>query len=498
MKKLLENIESDIGNLNASSIIDYGLEVIRTNEIRKNIAPYWKFVTLIQFAINYSMDSQFLRNASKIDCRRILDKITKIEDKYILGNFGFKDENTTRKTMSIFSNQQFWLYDKYSEYDIARQLILFVDLDTESNSFQEVFKRKFNISIVRFLEFSFLIDLSFKTEDELKYNGKINPDLLMLFCAISSETEKDSFIDLLTLGKKKSRKEDLKEILKLKSPILQPFDISHWVKKPFLHNRNEIRIISMSLFRETIKSFIYDSLKHEPLFQIKFSTSRFERYMEIGLKESKIQFENEGSLKKRISKESKVIDFLVDNKILVECKATELVPLPSVLPEDEKVYKSIKTTIAKAYTQFYEFGKLLNLEDLYGVIVTYKPMYLGDGIDLSKESMREFVKKLTTEDLRMLPLENIFVISIDEWDSLIQLVKHKNCTVYELLKSIKERHKRKRSHFKGHIDEIAQKSEIKVFDFIQKRYSKFYDSILNEETRQKIKKYSTEPNAKHQ
>ena len=496
MEELLENIKSDIGNLNSSSIIDYALEVIRTNEIKNNIAPYWKYITLIQFAINYSTDSRFLPEASRYDCRRILDKITKVEEKYILENFGFGNEKVTRKTMSIFSNQQFWLYNKFSEYDITRQLILFVDLDTDSNSFQEIFERKYNVSIPRFLEFSFLTDLSFKTVDKQTYNGRINSNLQMLLCAISNDNEKDSYLNLLTLGKEKPRKEELQEILKLKSPILQPFDISHWIKKPFLINRNQIRIIGTNLFKETIKSFIYDSLKQEPLFQDKFSTTRFEKYLEMGLLESNVQFENENALKRRISIDSKVIDFLIENRILVECKATELVPLPSVSPEDEIVYKSIKTTIAKAFDQFFEFGKSLNSEGLYGLIVTYKPMFLGNGIDISQESMKEFSKGLTEEEMKMLPFENIFIISIDEWDSLIQLVKHENCTVYKILNKIKEKQQLKRSPFKGHINEIAQNSDIDVFEFMQKRYSEFYDSILNEETRKKAIEYSTQQSAK--
>lgn len=267
----------------------------------------------------------------------------------------------------------------------------------------------------------------------------------------------------------------MSDIVKIKSLILKQFDFRHWSKKPFIYYRDKTRLISVSLLKLSIKYFIYDSFKQEEIFRDEFG-KRFEKYIEQGLIEAKVSYKPERYLKTKYSQGLKIVDFLVEDKILVECKATELDSIASVQPEDSKILSAIKNSIEKGLKQLYEYSNQLNIDNLIGIIVTYKPMYIGNGEEVLSGIMKEYAKSLTSEQLRKIPMENIHFLSLDNWDLLVRLSIFKHVSLFSLVNKINIQIKNENKFFEVCLDEMRDRV-IPRFDFIDISFQKFQNSM---------------------
>jgi hypothetical protein len=142
---------------------------------------------------------------------------------------------------------------------------------------------------------------------------------------------------------------------------------------PFLIFKGEIKLLHESVFNHFINYYIYDFLKAaDENFTTEFG-SRFEKYVELSLKEVKLKFINENELKKRLKVKSNLVDFYLEAyNVYIECKAIELQPIPLVNPTDEILYNSLKESILKAYfKQLVNVSKSINRKkENWGLIIT--------------------------------------------------------------------------------------------------------------------------------
>jgi hypothetical protein len=155
---------------------------------------------------------------------------------------------------------------------------------------------------------------------------------------------------------------------------------------------------------------------------------RLERYLELELIENKIRYESEATMQKNY-RLGKVVDYKVEDDILIECKAIELHPrsgvsrLPSILVND------LKSSIVKAYTQLLSTAIVIDRNiPWFGIIVTYKQTFIGFGRDAWDEFLREPVEKFAAENnisIAVFPPENLLFLTIEDWDCLMQLIKEK-------------------------------------------------------------------------
>lgn len=180
--------------------------------------------------------------------------------------------------------------------------------------------------------------------------------------------------------------------------------------------------------------FIYNYLKrNDPGFQSEFG-NRLEKYVELGIKEMELTYQRETDLKIPFPK-SKVCDFAIKTKVLVEVKATEL-SIRSGVTRSQDVMLT-ETTIVKAYSQLIELANRMDPNGtFYGIIITYKDMFLGFGRDAWKEFLKEKITALCLQkgfNLSAVPPDNLFFLSIDDWDKMVQLVKNKTVTIDEIL-----------------------------------------------------------------
>lgn len=266
----------------------------------------------------------------------------------------------------------------------------------------------------------------------------MNDDFFNYFTEKYSQEELDNYLSLLSI----KNNSDFDELHRLKREILQLYETNFFITKPLIYFKNEYRIPHRAIFLQTITHFVYNYLKRNlPQFPDMFGYC-LEQYLELGLKESNQLYKTESHLKREYELK-KVVDFLVETDILIEVKATELHPRSGVTRASQTLQDDLKTSIVKAYMQLLSTANSINnMKTWHGIIVTYKEMYLGFGSDAWDEFLREPLELFLTNssiDLSILPPENLFFVSVSDWDWIVQILKEdKTISLKHILQKSKE------------------------------------------------------------
>lgn len=415
--------------------------------------PFWRLLVLLKWSFLHSKEGKFKRRANKHDLEKIIKLIEKFESEYSI--LSFADHSKVKQFFTITAFQQFAYQDFYSNSIIDRQLVIYLNISGGINISEE-FKKLTGIELINFFNYCYLtyIYLHLDQIGGYVHNGKLDSDYFGLFTEKFSKEEMDKFLDLITI----KDNSDFADLHKLKKEILQLYETNFFVTKPLIYFKGEYRIPHRDIFLQTVNHFVYNYLKrHSPAFPDTFGT-RLEKYVEMGLIESRQPYQNEGRLKTRYAL-GKVSDFYVEPNILIEVKATELHPRSGVSRTAGTLQDDLKTSIVKAYTQLLATAHAINKDEVwYGVIVTYKEMYLGFGPDAWEEFLKEptelFAAKMGIS-MNMLPPENIFFVSISDWDWIVQALKD---NVAPSLKNILDT--AKENNMKGPADKVFMMEQI--------------------------------------
>lgn len=441
-------------------------------------SPIWHIFLLIKWTYIDGAEPYYPKHLSNKEISELLKNIEKFEDKILNPYVERRDWDSF---FQIIGYQQFYLQKNVHWVDFAQQLKIFTTLKHKydiDNSFRE----KTGLSVYEFLATSFILWMYSNINSVLKqftYNGYIGEDVFETFSYCMSVEILKNYIQLLILNE-----ENTNEIINaykrgLNRNEYQPFEISFFTMYPFQNLSGGINIIHKSIFAHTCCYYIYDYLKEsDEKFSEEFGR-RFEKYVGLGLEETKTNFITENELKKLYGKDENVVDYLVDDSILIECKGVEPKPLPSVKPTIEITYNNLKDSIIKAYTkQMLNVLKNKNQEkEYYGIIVTYKDFYYSSLEDLWL-AMKGDVEKFCSENnfnINLLPPEKVLVINISSWDKIVQILKTTDTTLSEILKKIYDTNKIEKmknfnSHFKdyeiGNCELNYLKEEYKKFDVL--------------------------------
>ncbi len=421
-----------------SSIIHKTLELLNEVQRRDDKGyPIWNLLTLIKWSYIHTTDSILRSPIKEHEYNQLLELIRQFETKY--SGISFKHRSQVNQSFKIIANQQFPLQDKFHNSILSRQMVLYLQLRSKFDIENE-FKRLTSINLKSFLEYSYFTFFFFNFEmvrPDIRYDGDLFESYFTLFKSKWANDELEKYLNLLTL---KSRS-DFEKLQKLNNEVLQLYETNFFTLKPFILFRNQYRIPHKQIFTQTIKHFIYNYLKeNSPEFPEEFG-SRLNKYVELGLTENKILFENDTVLKAKYP-EGKVADFLIESDILVEVKAIELNPRAGVLRTNDILVKDLDKTIIKAYTQLLETAFKVNpTQEYYGIIITYKEMYLGFGADAWEEFMKEPIETYCLQnsiEIAILPPQNLVFISIENWDYMMQAIKEGKATLKEILLKGKE------------------------------------------------------------
>ncbi len=347
------------------------------------------------------------------------------------------------KYMRMMAFQQFWLRHEVTQSDIGRQLQLFTELDWKY-PIDDKFRLYTGISIVDFLELCFITWGSFYSDNKYFVDEH-------WFSTVETNYPNGSikvFLNLISLSVKEVKIFLQKEYKKIRSIELQFYEQTPLKKIPLIKGDNKYYCYTPLLLNEYIRNFIYDCLKEKNSneFSENFGTV-FEKYIELCLDHIKVPYIPEKELSSRFPNVRKVIDFLIPHDectIMIEAKAVEMSPLAMVNPTNRILGNHLKDSIIKAVKQLYSMAKLLknnkgivkNNETLFGIIITYKELYLTDGKDSFDEFIREKILDFLQEesiDESILPPENIFFLSIGGFEALMRVIAKGGHTMPEIL-----------------------------------------------------------------
>ncbi len=227
----------------------------------------------------------------------------------------------------------------------------------------------------------------------------------------------------------------LKNINDIKNKI--SYDIQPLLQSPFtmlpIHKdtNNKLRILNLSIFKYTTTNYIYDYLKLNLKNFSSLFGDCFENYVELGLKEINANYINENMIEKILPNESNLVDFKINNDIYIECKSVEF---NVVNPTDDIIFDKLQGSIIKAYfKQLLSVSEKINTSNYnWGIIITYKEIFWNDYTELYEIGKNKKSEYYNVKCSHM-PPENVFIIDINSWDKIIQLVKS-GISLYTILK----------------------------------------------------------------
>lgn len=340
--------------------------------------------------------------------------------------------------------QQFWLQQAghITTEIMARQLTMFLPSSLDkSDKINNLFFVETGISIKSFFEISVMILTKFL--DEKNPTISFTKDYFKQCVHSFTNNELDKYFKLLSLSFDEAKEYAAKDLVEKKDKLeFQIFEQTPFTFYPFLRDGNDFILYSPALMHYVIRYYVYDYLKlhYGSDFLNDFGKVIFENYLKLGLNFSEIDYGNEEDLKKLLPKNSKVVDFYIESEnslVLIDAKATEMRGSTMETQRNDFISTTLEKSVIKGIKQCYEVAnKLKNGRKVYSIIVTYKELYLGSVGSIWDEFLEDNLKNFFEErkiDKNLISHDNIYVISIEDFDLLMKAVKLDKANLIKIL-----------------------------------------------------------------
>lgn len=421
-----------------SPLVAYILQILNNIQRQKSRHAFWELLVLLKWCYVHTDDAPSKKIARPDDIQVLLSLIEKFQnDNSILE---FKDHKSVSQSFRILAYQQFAHQDQFYISAISRQLFIYLRLKSKLDVGTE-FKKLTGIDLASFFQYCFYL-FAYINRDLFQkgvtYTGILEKDFYNSFTETFSAQELDSFLKLITIASPK----EFQQLQKLGDERLQLYESNFFTTKPLIYFNGQYHLPHRSILNQTLKHYVYTYMKNAlpDTFSEDFG-KRMEMYVEFGLKEIRFNYKNESQLKK-LYKLTKVTDYLVEEDILIECKATELHPRSGVLRLPSVLMKDLNTSIVKAYQQLLSTANSINSnKEWFGIIITYREMYLGFGQDAWNEFLQIPTETFLNDqkiNIKVLPPQNLFFIDLEDWDYIVEVVKQKKATIKEILQKGRE------------------------------------------------------------
>lgn len=435
-------IRNKIKKFDSLSLVKISIQELHAFKGPKSNTPLpWVILSIIKLSFSYGEDSSPKRKfATRSDFIDLHDAIWDLFSKP-----RFLADGTAgglNKFVRLVGFQQFWPQkDPYIFPDLARQFFLFTN-EERLFSYSESFEELAGIKLIEFLKLCQFLWVRFLKND---HHYDISTSY---FESLKDDFHKDTinkFLDLLSLTPEQA-KLFFKKDIQSHNIEYQFYEQSPLVKKPLLKIDDKYYPYGNFVTNESIRYFLYDFLKTN--FQEKFPEAfghSMEKYLEKGIKLQKVKYHAESYLKK-IVPGGKSADYALEYEssfVILESKAIETKKLSQINPTDEILFNEYKTSIIKGIKQAYSTAKALNAKSepskkkFYVLIISYKQLFLGTAKKIWDEFAGKDIEEFLIEheiDKSIIPPDNIFIVSVDEYDQLIStLLNNKKYTLSELL-----------------------------------------------------------------
>lgn len=402
---------------------------------KDQIFPIWIIFTLMKWSYQHGGYNSSLQRLDQANFDKLYNLIYEFNNEHITNFLKLKVD----RGFYILYSQQFYLQKTVHKEVFATQLKIYNSIKGKYD-IEKSFEEKTGLTIYDFIFLQQIVWLFTNVDNSsstFKYFGHLTQDFINVAIEMTSQEKVKNFLKLTVLnpGDTKETIQNFKR--SINRTDLQSLETTFFTMYPFQVFNNQIKVIHKSVYNHFVNYYIYDFLKsRDEQFTTEFG-NRFEKYIEFGLKEIHIKYNDENTLRKILPKNSNVVDFNVpDSNIYLECKAIEIQAYTSVNPTDELLYNSLKDSLLKAYfKQMINVAKTLTPdEENWGIILTYKELFWSNFSNLFELGKDKFPNSV---DSKYLPPENVFIMDIYTWDKIIQIIKDKKATLIEILQLAK-------------------------------------------------------------
>jgi len=386
--------------------------------------------------------------------RQVIDLLNLMRD---LGNHRTarmpSEYDDVRLFLRAMAYQQISLYQRKLSFSaIARQLLYFGDSPADGY-IRRTFAELTGIEIHRFLELSQVLITRF-------YDGREKVVTEHWFSTLLngsySEHEITSFLNTLAKSLKQAReafldrdRDNITKGRKARSAS-EYWEQSPFVNFPLLKSGFNYVCVDHQVLFACLDNYVYNRLRanNAKLFMAHFGPL-FERYVEKAIADTGLPFILEAEIKQVLGEESTAIDFLIaddDSNIFVDAKAAEMSYQGKSTHLSTELARSLETSALKAIKQAHAVLATLPQSEIpnlvmrqrgknYLVTVTYSELYVGSGRTLAACIGDEKIRTLLSEmpgKLRI-PLENMYFMTIQEFELLAESVRTKQITFTKAL-----------------------------------------------------------------
>lgn len=406
----------------------------------------WLIMLFIKWTFLDPLVNSLLKRPS-ISQHELLELLQKVLDLTETGSL--PDEyDDVRLFFRAMAYQQFFHQTESGLIDIARQELLFSKVP-ENHYFKTRFLSGTGVSIQDFLRLSFAVLAS------TKQSGPVLPrDTLFGLCPVFTPMAVDAYLRAISveIGDLHRILEEMDKDGRHPNEYLQQ---TPFLKFPLIKVNSEYWSVSPHVLERSLGHFIYDYLKRADVdgFNNAFGKS-FEKYVGGWLSKSGLQTANERELNLVLPGQGKVVDFIVangDSNVLIDAKGVEMAQRGMVAFQRGDVRRATQTSLIKAFEQGHEVAARIasiggdhpvirQRSSTYLLAVTYKELYIGNGVTLAAVVGDAVLEKIRSKyaEQHLIPVENIYFLTIHEFEELMCLVTNKKIGLVEALEKAKQ------------------------------------------------------------
>ena len=453
MQQAMKRLREEIKQFDPIEIVFACINQLRTYEATTDIShessllkqyPPWFLLLLVKWTFLHGRWDKVVPNKQfdSTTLRRLMNRVCHLND---LARLPHQYDHPLLFLRNL-AFQQLWLQESGEKAGYFRQKFFFSDLP-DNHQFKREFKQRSGIEIDHFIQLSFsLIGKFIEGDREVteswfdSLQASYPPGTVKKFLShISGDINEVQ----THLKQDSGTKRDISCEIYEQSPL---------IRYPLLKINNKYHAYSFRLLIYSLKSFIYNILrKKDPnAFMNKFGKI-FEEYIARGVDYMGLPYRCERTLQKTLG-EGKVVDFLIvdDNcNILIDAKGVEMNQLGMVGHRPKVILDKTKTSVVKGILRGTEVAdKLKSISPIDGLqtgcesfllVVTYKDFYIGNGETFYETIGKKKVDKIRSGyDASQLPNENIYFISVDDFDYLVRLVRDGQCGLAKAIKTVRQ------------------------------------------------------------
>lgn len=390
--------------------------------------------------------------------------------------------------------QQFWLQENYTKSRLARQKILFGDLE-KNHRIRKEFKRLTQIELDHFVILGFTLVARFISKKVIFVDAAWFNSIREKF----PEGVTEKFLEIISLDIA-GAKQFLNKADKKRDFSIEFYEQTPLKKFPLLKIGTRYYCYSADLVSLTIENYIFDTLRQDDPQKFNETFGKiFENYIYQCLEYLSVKFIKEIEIKNFFDVGEKCVDFIIPEEksnILIDAKGIELPKMGLLTHLKQIIVDKTKTSVIKGIEQGLSTSKKINSnkdlkkmlnnnEDNYLIIISYKDLYVGNGLDFYNNIAKEKMDKLISlYDYTNLPIENMYFLSIDDFELLVQTKKTLNTSFGNILEEIKQKdikQETKKFIFRQHIEEILDKRKMnrEFPNFLEEKFSELADECYS-------------------